>query len=74
MERRRAESGVPCFYGLIRVGTRSKCFLYDGAVTNPHSGSQGLLKVGIGGDMKYEVVAEQAARVLHLQEMHANGR
>ena len=43
VERRRAESGVPCFYWLIRVGSRSECLLYDGAVTDPHSGSQGLL-------------------------------
>ena len=43
VERRRAESGVPCFYWLIRVGTRSERLLYDGAVTDPHGGSQGIL-------------------------------
>ena len=58
MERRRAKSGVASFNWTIRVRARSERFLYDGAVTYPHGGSQGLLKVGIGGDMKNEVVAK----------------
>ena len=58
MESRRAKGSVSSFHWTIRVRARSERFLYDGAVTYPHGGSQGLLKVGVGGDMKNEVVAK----------------